>query len=387
MNMRKRNFTVLVALSFGFLVGFFFSTGRDTYWNDGSASAVHSTISCPAQCMDDPYAKPGMVLWGKDQFGKETRYVAFPPSPPPDAAPLRTKDLDLGGKAYWSNITDALELAVPAYTQAIKHKDEELVEFARGKLALFIGSSHDRANVEQFCLAVGGETRSWGAHIAAVCQIGWLDLTLASWFFVGMVDNEAADWFVSTEQRPITFERRIPEIMVPAMEEAGLKDMKPDLVVFSSLFWDESFIWRHGMQVGHYSTDPTDGLHGFFYEELKWHRSRVRELIALIRQMYGENVPLMFRTRQHRAKNRWGGVLKIFQLDQSIKTVAREMGVRYFSWGSKLEGWLKFQDEDQHYSFGPTTYLFGDMFLFYLHQASIPGCWTCQLQLDVVPEL
>jgi hypothetical protein len=95
------------------------------------------------------------------------------------------------------------------------------------------------------------------------------------------------------------------------------------------------------MQVGHYSTDPTDGLHGFFYEELKWHRSRVHELIVYLRSMFGEDVPLMFRTRQHRAKNRWGGVLKIFQLDQSLKSLARETGVRYFSWGSKLEGWLK----------------------------------------------
>ena len=59
-----------------------------------------------------------------------------------------------------------------------------------------------------------------------------------------MVDDETADWFVSTEKRPITFERRIPEIMIPCMQEAGLEDMKPDLVVFSSLFWDESFIWR-----------------------------------------------------------------------------------------------------------------------------------------------
>lgn len=59
-----------------------------------------------------------------------------------------------------------------------------------------------------------------------------------------MVDNEEYDWFVSGEARPITFEKRIPEIMLPLMEEVGLQNMQPDLVVFSSLFWDESFIWR-----------------------------------------------------------------------------------------------------------------------------------------------
>jgi hypothetical protein len=72
---------------------------------------------------------------------------------------------------------------------------------------------------------------------------------------VGMVDDETADWFVSTEKRPITFERRIPEIMMPCMKEAGLEDMKPDLVVFSSLFWDESFIWRVSLVFGGRSCD------------------------------------------------------------------------------------------------------------------------------------
>lgn len=49
----------------------------------------------------------------------------------------------------------------------------------------------------------------------------------------------------------------------------------------------------------------------------------------------------MFRTRQHRAKNKWGGVLKIAQIDQSVRAVARDLGVRWFTWGSKLEGYLK----------------------------------------------
>jgi hypothetical protein len=38
------------------------------------------------------------------------------------------------------------------------------------------------AQVETFCLAVGGKSQSWGSHIAAVCHVDWLNLTLASWF-------------------------------------------------------------------------------------------------------------------------------------------------------------------------------------------------------------
>ena len=58
-----------------------------------------------------------------------------------------------------------------------------------------------------------------------------------------MVDSESADWFREHEQRPITFEKRIKEIMLPIMDEAGIGgDVKPDLVVFGSLFWDEVFL-------------------------------------------------------------------------------------------------------------------------------------------------
>lgn len=58
-----------------------------------------------------------------------------------------------------------------------------------------------------------------------------------------MVDDETADWWKSSEFRPITFEERIPEVMKPGMQGVGLDPTrKPDLIILSSLFWDESFI-------------------------------------------------------------------------------------------------------------------------------------------------
>jgi hypothetical protein len=60
-----------------------------------------------------------------------------------------------------------------------------------------------------------------------------------------MTDDEDADWWKSSEWRPLTFEERIPKVMVPGMEAKGLDAArKPDLVVLSSLFWDESYIWE-----------------------------------------------------------------------------------------------------------------------------------------------
>jgi hypothetical protein len=57
--------------------------------------------------------------------------------------------------------------------------------------------------------------------------------------------------------------------------------------------------------------------------------------------MYGEEVPMMLRTRQHRGMDEHGGKLKIAQLDQSLRSIAKEMDVKLFTWGDKLEGWLK----------------------------------------------
>jgi hypothetical protein len=58
-----------------------------------------------------------------------------------------------------------------------------------------------------------------------------------------MVDDESADWWKSGEARPITFEERIPQVMFKGMEEKGMnRTRKPDLIVLSSLFWDENFI-------------------------------------------------------------------------------------------------------------------------------------------------
>jgi hypothetical protein len=58
-----------------------------------------------------------------------------------------------------------------------------------------------------------------------------------------MVDDETVDWWKTGEFRPLTFEERIPLVMVPGMNATGLDPArKPDLIVLSSLFWDESFI-------------------------------------------------------------------------------------------------------------------------------------------------
>jgi hypothetical protein len=56
--------------------------------------------------------------------------------------------------------------------------------------------------------------------------------------------------------------------------------------------------------------------------------------------MYGQDRPLMFRTRQIR-KNQ-NGQMTIFQLDQSCRAISKELDLRLFTWGGKLEGYMEY---------------------------------------------
>ena len=62
-------------------------------------------------------------------------------------------------------------------------------------------------------------------------------------------------------------------------------------------------------------------------------------MIKTVQDMFGKDTPLMFRTRQLRSSASDFNMLKIFQLDQGWRAVAKEMGVKLFTWGGKLEGY------------------------------------------------
>jgi len=332
--------------------------------------AISHFQSCPAHCPTDPFAKAGMLHYGA--YPNDTRWLPFPHEPK-DALehPLNSEEVI----NYTSHAdADAYAIASPQFMKMVADRSEEM-EWIRGKTILFIGSSHDRNNVNFFCQFVNGTYTSRGGHIGGFCRVPDYNFTVVNWFFYGMVDEEF-DWFAPTEKRPITFENRISDMMLPIMENDQLN--APDLIVETSLFWDDNFLAARARH--HNQTHATLPL---TYSEINWHRSRVHSLIARTRQLYGSNVPIMFRTRHFRIDNQWNRIIRIFQLDESVRAIATELGVKLFMWGDKLEGQTdQFYDGDQHFKMGPVTWLFGDMMLFYLRRATTTGCWKCHQWRD-----
>ncbi|KAG8892705.1 hypothetical protein FRC01_013989, partial [Tulasnella sp. 417] len=172
-------------------------------------------------------------------------------------------------------------------------------------------------NIEYFCQYVGGTYKSKGGHTAGFCKIPQYNLTLVNWFLFGMVDGDY-DWF-SVEKKPHNFEGRIQTFMLPMMREENLSN--PDLII---------------ERARHYNISHQDSP--FTYTELVWHRSRIHALIHYTRELYGPKIPIMFRTRHFRFDNSWNHILRVFQLDQSVRAIAEELGIKLFTWGGKLEG-------------------------------------------------
>ncbi|WOO86168.1 uncharacterized protein LOC62_07G009656 [Vanrija pseudolonga] len=318
---------------------------------------------CGADCPPDPFTAPGMIHWSATGQANETRWLPFPRLGQPWD--------DAGKNVYELAKADAVpsqawESAAPQVAAALERGED--VAWLKGRTVLFID---DRNNVQQLCEVIRGKYYGWGNHIGGYCHDAARDLVLVNWFLFGMVDVE--DKFPGTDPAPHVFEGRFEQVFVPKMAETGLASRGVDLAVVSSLFWDALFF---SAEAGAMGIDRAQA-HGILWHEAAWFRARIHALFAAVRTLYPA-APVMFRTRQIREVHSYDQLLRVFQLDQAARAVAKEDGVALFTWGEKLEGYTAYYDHDQHFALGPNTYLFGDMTFFYLRRAITPGCWRCR---------
>nr|XP_018260023.1 uncharacterized protein I303_08095 [Kwoniella dejecticola CBS 10117]OBR82181.1 hypothetical protein I303_08095 [Kwoniella dejecticola CBS 10117] len=301
-----------------------------------------SSSSCSRTCSPDPFSRRGILSFPSPQRYNETRWIPLPEL----HASLQGETpqvLKLGDIDYTGHIPSEIEegLAQPLTAklnreEVLSDAGEDELGWLKGRMVIFLD---DRNNVEQLCGELHGVSKSWGGHLGGYCHIERIDLTLVWWFLYGLVDDENLDEWRKLEARPITFENRIKDVFLPAMKSAGL-DRTPDLVVVSSLFWDEGFIRDYPLLYP--PTPPLPANHrdrpGFLLGQIQWHQSRLSQLFTYLRETYHQDLPLMFRTRHIRSNMQYGGGLKIAQIDQGAREVCEQMGVRQFRWGDLLEG-------------------------------------------------
>ncbi|WRT70498.1 uncharacterized protein IL334_007496 [Kwoniella shivajii] len=369
-------------------------TIQEMYNQNSFFDSNSNSNACISTCLVDPFMRKGVLDYPSHDQYNETRWIPLPPISSDINQHIKLANIDYSGdlpieveNMVAEQITAKLNIQFPEQESSDAQRDPDSdfksdlnsssnLDWMKGRMVVFLD---DRNNVEQLCGEVHGTLSNWGGHTGGLCYIERIDLTIVWWFLFGMVDDESLDEWRALESRPITFENKIEQVLLPLMKEAGL-ERKPDLVVISSLFWDEGFIKDYPVLYpptiplpDHYRDKP-----GFFLTQIQWHQSRLAQLFTFVRKTYDDdNLPMMSRTRHIRSNMQWGGGLKIAQLDNGIREISERMGVREFRWGDLLEGVSEYYDNDQHFPLGPNTYLFGDMTFFYLRKAITPGCWAC----------
>ncbi|WWC92050.1 uncharacterized protein L201_007004 [Kwoniella dendrophila CBS 6074] len=309
-----------------------------------------------------PFMKRGILeVTSLDEFN-ETRWIPFPKIS--HTSNIVQQKLEISEINYTASAPEDIEIElVPQLTARLNQQkvlvDAEEWDWLKGRMVIFVD---DRNNVEQLCGEIHGESISWGGHIGGYCYVERIDLTLVWWLSYGLVDDETLDKWRTHEARPITIENRIKQVFLPAMESAGINKI-PDLIITSSLFWDEGFIRDYSKL---YTPDPGlpssyDDRPGFTISQIQWHQSRLTTLFDFLKEIYDNTeLPIMFRTRHIRSNMENGGGLKIAQLDQGAREICDYLGIKLFRWGDLLEGITNYYDNDQHFPLGPNTYLFGE---------------------------
>ncbi|GAA6037472.1 hypothetical protein JCM8097_008205 [Rhodosporidiobolus ruineniae] len=351
----------------------------------------------------DPYNALGYVY--RPSNGS-IRWIPYPPTSPSFSLSRSTEI-----ESTLEPPPEALSYAPAPYGDMLHRLDSEdglkAMEWARGKTIAFIGDSHDRFNVEYFChqhSSAGAKLSVPHYHIKAHCRIPALDLTLVSWFHYGLApesdslppssasldppsDSDTSPsptvgWnipslptsHVNENPAPYAVEGRLREYWLPdtqtSKDEGGLGG-KPDLIVLNSFFWDLRYFALHAKHFRRPEALFAEER-PLTYSELAWHRQRVREYIELVRSAFPD-VPIMFRLGQQKSSNRNEGNVAVFQLNESIRAVLRELDVPVFEWARLITGESHYND-DQHLKQGAPARLFGDMALFYLRKA-VEGRW------------
>lgn len=97
--------------------------------------------SCQSSCPADPFAQPGMVHWGANKT--ETRWLPFERAPTSEDDPTRVVPSGLASLGLASS--PAVEPA-PAWARAMDEGRWDVVDWARGKSILLIGTPSRRGS-------------------------------------------------------------------------------------------------------------------------------------------------------------------------------------------------------------------------------------------------
>ncbi|KAK9378908.1 uncharacterized protein V2V93DRAFT_374489 [Kockiozyma suomiensis] len=259
------------------------------------------------------------------------------------------------------------------------------MQWVHGRRILLLGDSVDRHNVFSFCTFLGLEPEETAGpelpakHSTAYCHSPLLNFTIVQWHIPSMATHKPENWWFRPEMKIVAFEKRFADIFIPWSFENGiLQHTSPDLVLFQSGLWDE----RAFAEATHYyetASQSQDGKRPYWktprkqvtYQHLHFLSVRLRKLVATVRQLFGDSIPLMYRAQIPRGQHTIrADDLGVISIDRMARVLAEQLDIEVFEWGKIVYGFDDEYMDDLHPKpANSLTWVFCDMVMSYLFRS------------------
>ncbi|KAK9326062.1 hypothetical protein V1517DRAFT_312583 [Lipomyces orientalis] len=263
--------------------------------------------------------------------------------------------------------------------------------WAHNRRVLVLGDSIDRFMVKFFCSDLGSKAEVTdhpeygGQHTTLSCHIPILNFTIYHWH-VASLYTYRPDWFWLPHIKYVAFEERFEKLFQPVWHEViGLNGKSPDLILFQSGSWDERVFREAGRFEDGDLELPADqkkkkydqlskvglgrGGRQLVWSELVFFKSRMEKFITFVRDRFGAETPLMYRsltTRKESASMDLAGI----NMDRITRALATKHDIEIFEWARIAAAFSPAYMDYLHIGQGPLSYTWSNMLLYYLFRAT-----------------
>ncbi|KAK9246154.1 hypothetical protein V1506DRAFT_536040 [Lipomyces tetrasporus] len=411
-----------------FLVGYLYISSDSTPGTDptcGNTTTSSTTTSAagpidqnkidgtrpPRECID-PFRIPGyLYLPSEPSAVDDTRWVPFYPSfrdaldpteavypRPTDAGDLLLKDTSVEPEffalaptqwtkklAFYYNVLTELEAREGRDTKVLNADEESILEemkWIQHRRVLTIGDSVDRFMVIDFCeefpnatfVEEGGRPKE--QRTTASCHIPLVNLTIVQWHLPSTFTYRPSWWWIQ-DMPLVAFEERLEAIYRTSLPRVlGWGGERPDLILFQTGFWDER-AFREAEHAEEEKSLPEDKKTKIWWKsnsQLKWSElrfvaARVKKLVGMLRQEFGEHTPFMYRALSTKRDGKEQD-LGLISVDRMMRALMAQLDVEVFEWGKLVYGYVSEYQDELHIKRGRLSWLWADMVISYLFRGA-----------------
>ncbi|KAK9321111.1 hypothetical protein V1517DRAFT_327248 [Lipomyces orientalis] len=205
----------------------------------------------------------------------------------------------------------------------------------------------------------------YGAQTTTWCHVPYLNFTVLHWH-LSSTSTSRPDWWWLSEMKVVPIEERWKKYYLPTVNlTIGVNGKSPDLVIFQSSLWDHRmFVEARRADKHEFGLDLHRPLN---WRELRFYMQRIRYIVGLFRELYGDDFPLLYRATTLR-REKFGNV-GLYDLGRAARFVAHELDIEIMEFGQMVQGYEQFYFDIVHIGKGPLSVLWANMVFWYLFRA------------------